>query len=97
MVDDVVVTAVEVDVELVEVELVEVELVDVVVVEFVVSGASAKCAAPEGEFAAWNDWLCAYAAIPPETRTIMAATVRSWSLPALTCMLLRIRGARHSI
>jgi len=43
------------------------------------------------------DWFCAYAAIPPETMTSIAATVRIWSLPAFTCMLLRICSTPHAI
>ncbi len=31
-------------------------------------------------------WACAYAAIPPEIRTSIAAAVRIWSLPVSTCM-----------
>jgi hypothetical protein len=48
---------------------------------------------PVGE----NDWFCAYAAIPPETMTSIAATVRIWSLPALICMLLRLSSPQDAI
>ncbi len=34
-------------------------------------------------------WFCAYAAIPPEIRTSIAATVSICSFPAFTCMLVR--------
>jgi len=44
-----------------------------------------------------DDWFCAYAAIPPEIRTSIAATVSIWSLPALTCMLLRVCCPHDSI
>ena len=42
-------------------------------------------------------WACAYAAIPPETMTSIAATVRIWSLPAFTFMLLRVRCRHYAI
>jgi len=40
----------------------------------------------ELELCALGFWFCAYAAIPPEMRTRMAAAVRSCSLPLSTCM-----------
>src|SRR5271169_6804167 len=70
-----VVEVVDVDVE------VEVEFVDEVDVEFVSPPASATGTPPAGVLLAEADWACAYAAIPPETITSIAATVRIWSFP----------------
>lgn len=83
-------------VELVEdVEDVEVEFV--VVVEFVSLPANATGVAAAGRPPDDADWFTAYAAIPPETRTSIAATVRICSLPAFSCMLLRTCGALDAI
>ena len=81
-------------VDVVEV-VVDVELV--VDVEFVSLLAKAIGAPPAGVLADEADWACAYAAIPPEIRTSIAATVRIWSLPAFTCMLLRTPGPYDAI
>lgn len=87
--DAVVVTVtVDVTVELEEVVWVDVDVVVEEEVELVVSGTSATCAGADA-LAADTDWFFAYAAIPPETRTSIAATVRSWSLPLFTCMFVR--------
>jgi hypothetical protein len=94
----VVVEAVDVTV-VVDVEFVDddVEFVDDEDVEFVSPAANVIGARPAGVLAEPADWACAYAAIPPETRTSIAATVRIWSLPAFTCMLLRTRSPHDAI
>ena len=70
--------------------LVFVELVDV---ELVLAPANAIGAVP-GVTAVSAVWFCAYAAIPPEMRTRIAAAVRIWSFPVLTCILHRLTWYR---
>jgi len=78
----------------VDVEVVELVCVEV---EFVSAAASATGAEPTDRLADDADCPCAYAAIPPEIRTSIAAIVRICSFPALTCMFPRIYGAREAI
>jgi len=84
-----------VDVVEVEVEKVVVVSVDVNIDDAELSSAAATGAAGVPVLGAYV--LCAYAAIPPDTKTSIAATVRSCSLPAFTCMLLRICTTLHAI
>jgi hypothetical protein len=83
-----------VDVVEVEVENVVVVSVDVNIddVELLSWAAGAPGAEPAGAPELGAYWFCAYAAIPPETSMSIAATVRIWSLPEFTCMLLRMCG-----
>jgi hypothetical protein len=90
--------------EIVDVVEVEVEKVVVVSVDSNIDdvelsslAADAPGAAAAGVPGLGAYWFCAYAAIPPETRTSIAATVRICSLPAFTCMLLRTLSPRRNI
>ena len=89
-----IVLVVEVEVENVVSVSVDVNIDDVWLPSWSLAGTGAD-AAGVPELGAY--WAWAYAAIPPETITSIAATVRIWSFPAFTCMLLRIWGTPHAI
>jgi hypothetical protein len=86
----VVAVVVAVDVPVVDDVCVDVEFVALVVV--VDAAASTAVMLVVGE-----DWPCAYAPIPPEIRTSIAATVSICSLPVSTFMFYRVCCVREPI